>query len=437
MNISVVGSGYVGIVTAVCFAELGNHVICVDAVKEKVEMINKGEPLIYEPCVEEMLKRALDSGKLCATNDLGKAVAETDVSFICVGTPSREDGSTDLSYVFGAVRDIGKALKKKKDFYVVVVKSTVPPGTSESAAKIIEEESGKKVGEGFGICMNPEFLREGSAVEDFMNPDRIVIGARGKKELETVKKLYAGFKAPLLQTELNTAEMIKYASNAFLATKISFINEIANICEKLGIDVYTVADGMGYDQRIGRRFLNAGAGWGGSCFGKDIKSLVHTAKNNGYRPIMLEAAIEVNEDQPLRVVQMLHDELKVLHGRRIAVLGLAFKPDTDDMRDAPSIKVINALIREGASVVAFDPKAERNARKIFYGTGVEFASSAQDALKGADACAILTEWTEFERLGAADFKRMRNPLVIEGRRVLRETKMKGIKYRGIGRVPYG
>ena len=437
MDISVIGSGYVGIVTAVCFAELGHGVVCVDVAKDKIDMIKNGKAPIYEPRVDEMLARALKAGKLRATTSLEKAVAETSISFVCVGTPSREDGSTDLSSIFEVARGIGKALKKKRGFHTVVIKSTVPPGTSESVATAIEKASGKKAGKGFGVCMNPEFLKEGSAVEDFINPDRIVIGANGKKELSIVKGLYAGFKAPLLETDLRTAEMIKYASNAFLATKVSFINEIANICERLGVDVYAVADGMGYDQRIGRKFLNAGAGWGGSCFGKDIRSLIHTAKSVGYNPIILKSVVEVNEDQPFRVVQMLYDELKVLRGRRIAVLGLAFKPHTDDMRDAPSIKVISALLRDGASVVAFDPKAERNARKIFHGTGIEFAGSAQEALKGADACVIMTEWPEFERLGPTDFKNMRNPLIIEGRRVLKETKMKGVKYRGIGRLMQG
>lgn len=438
MKICVVGTGYVGVVTAACFAELGNSVTCVDVVREKVEMVAKGRSPVFEPGVDELLKRAVKAKRLKATVDLARAVKESGVSFICVGTPSKEDGSTDLSYVFEAAKGIGKALRGKKPFHVVIVKSTVPPGTSEKAARIVAEESGKKAGRGFGVCMNPEFLKEGSAVEDFMEPDRIVVGGQGAKERKIVLSLYSRMKAPVLETDLRTAEMIKYASNAFLASKVSFINEIANICERLGIDVYSVADGIGYDQRIGRRFLNAGAGWGGSCFGKDVKSLIFTSKGVGYRPELLEAAVEVNDDQPLRVVDILHDELKVLRGRRVAVLGLAFKPDTDDIRDAPSLKVVKALLREGAHVVAYDPQAEANARRFFHGSsGIEFAQGVREALKDADACIILTEWAEFSKLGAADFKRMRKPLVIEGRRILKQTRMPGVKYRGIGRLPHG
>lgn len=436
MKISVIGSGYVGCVTAACLAELGNSVTCIDVVKEKVDLINRGKPPIYEPGLPELMARNVKSRRLRATTEMKRAVRNSEITFICVGTPSKENGETDLSFIRGAAEGIGKAIKGKNSFHVAVVKSTVPPGTSEEVAGIIAAASGKKAGKGFGVCMNPEFLREGSAVQDFMNPDRIVIGASGKRELKIAKALYSKFTAPLLETDLRTAEMIKYASNAFLATKVSFINEVANICQKLGIDVYKVAEGMGYDSRIGRRFLNAGAGWGGSCFQKDVKSLVFTSKEKGYRPLILESAVVVNNSQPLRLLELLHDELKLLRNRRIALLGLAFKPDTDDMRDAPSIKVINSLLREGASVVAYDPQAMENARRIFNGHNLSLARSAREALKGADACLILTEWQEFAKLGEKDFKRMKNPLVIEGRKIL-EGKIPGITYRGIGRLPYG
>ena len=434
MKISVIGSGYVGTVTAACFAELGNSVTCVDVVKEKVDMINRGQPPIYEPGLKEMMARSVKAGRLRATTDLARAVRDSEVTFICVGTPSRESGETDLSYVRSAAQEIGKAMRGKKAFHVIVVKSTVPPGTSEEVAGILAEESGK--GKGFGVCMNPEFLKEGSAVEDFMKPDRIVVGSAGEKERKIIAGLYSRFKVPVIRTDLRTAEMIKYASNAFLATKISFINEVANICQRLGIDIYEVADGMGFDPRIGRRFLNAGAGWGGSCFGKDVKSLVHTARAAGYKPSLLEAAVSLNETQPGRIIELLRSELKILSNRRIAVLGLAFKPETDDMRDAPSIRVIGALVRDGAHVAAYDPQAMGNARRIFHGHGVEFTKGARDALKGADACLILTEWQEFAKLGAKDFRLMKNRLVIEGRRVL-PARIPGITYRGIGRLAYG
>ena len=437
MRISVIGSGYVGAVTAACLAELGNSVACVDVVKAKVDAINAGKSPIYEPGLDAMIARNLKAKRLRATTDLGSAVRATELTFICVGTPPCGDGSTDLSHIFGAAKAVGNALKGKTGFHVVVVKSTVPPGTSEKVARLIAEASGKRQGTGFGVCMNPEFLREGNAIADFMAPDRIVIGSSGEKARSVVEKLYSKFDAPRLATDLRTAEMIKYASNAFLATKVSFINEMANICQRLGIDVYAVSDGMGHDERIGRRFLSAGAGWGGSCFGKDVKSLVHTAKASGYRPALLEATVALNDAQPAKLVHILHEELKLIRGRRVAVLGLAFKPDTDDMRDAPAIKVIHALLHEGAHVAAYDPKAMDNARRVFHGHNLEFAGSAAAALKGADACLILTEWKEFTKLGRKDFRRMRNPLVIEGRKVLPATRMEGVKYRGLGRISYG
>ncbi|MFH1285510.1 MAG: nucleotide sugar dehydrogenase, partial [Candidatus Micrarchaeota archaeon] len=280
MKISIVGTGYVGIVSGACFAEIGNEIICVDVVKEKVELINSGKSPIFEPQLEEMIARNLKQKRLRATLDLQDAVKNSEITFICVGTPPQPSGETDLSYIYGAAEGIGKALKEKKEKHVVVVKSTVPPGTSERVAEIVEKQSGKKRGKEFGVCMTPEFLREGNAVYDFMNPDRTVIGGENAEDIEKVASLFARFKAPIVKTNLRTAEMIKYASNAFLATKISYINEIASICEKLGIDVYEVADGAGFDKRVGRAFLNAGAGWGGSCFGKDVKSLVFTAKKN-------------------------------------------------------------------------------------------------------------------------------------------------------------
>ncbi|MDD5317284.1 MAG: UDP-glucose/GDP-mannose dehydrogenase family protein [Candidatus ainarchaeum sp.] len=436
MRLSVIGSGYAGMVTAACLASLGHSVTCVDAVKAKVDLVNSGRPPVFEPGLAEMMARSLREGRLRATTDLASAVLGSDASFICVGTPEGGDGSCDLSSVFKVAAEIGKALKAKPEFHVIIVKSTVPPGTSAEVARIIGKESGKKAGKGFGVCMNPEFLKEGGAIADFMAPDRIVIGAEGARELSLAKSLYSNFSAPIIETDLKTAEMIKYASNAFLAAKVSFINEIGNACEKLGIDVYAVAEGMGRDKRIGRLFLNAGAGFGGSCFGKDVKSLSHVAGKAGARTAILDAAISVNDSQPLRVVELLKEGLKELKGKRIAILGLSFKPDTDDMRDAPSVKIINSLLAQGAIITAFDPQAMNNAKKIF-GSRLTFAESASSALSGADACAILTEWQEFSGLSAEDFRKMGNPFVVEGRKILKDTKMNGVKYRGIGRIPYG
>ena len=437
MKVSVVGSGYVGSVTAACLAELGNDVVCADVDERKVRLLNSGKAPIYEPGLDELVRRNVARRRLSATTDLEGAVSGSELTFICVGTPSKRSGETDLSFVHSAARGIGKALRKKRERHLVVVKSTVPPGTCETLIPLIARESGKKAGRDFGVASNPEFLREGNAVADFFEPDRIVVGTNNRSDERLLLRLYSGIKAPILRTNTRTAEMIKYASNAFLAAKVSFINEVANICERLGIDVYDVAEGMGHDKRIGRRFLNAGAGFGGSCFPKDVRSLSFIARSVGYTPRVIEAILGVNERQPLRMVEMARKELGGLKGKRIAVLGLAFKPDTDDVREAPALKIILALVREGARVAAYDPAAEGNARKVLGRRGITYAGSVAEALRGADACLIVTEWREFSRLGSGDFRTMRNPLVIEGRRILRSTRMKGVRYRGIGRIPYG
>ncbi|MFA6035647.1 MAG: UDP-glucose/GDP-mannose dehydrogenase family protein [Candidatus Micrarchaeia archaeon] len=434
-SICVIGTGYVGLVSGTCFASLGHRVSCVDVDLAKVERINDGKSVIYEPGLDRLLKSAIRAKRLSATTNYAEALASADFSFICVGTPSREDGSSDLSYVHKAAESIGLSLAERKgkkgERHVVTVKSTVPPGTTESIGPIIRRAGFSN----FGLCMNPEFLREGNAVYDFMKPDRIVVGAADSKDADAVSRLYSKVHSPLLKTDLRTAEMIKYASNSFLATKISFANELANMCEKFNVDVYAVADGMGHDRRIGRAFLNAGAGFGGSCFKKDVGSLLHEARSQGFEPKILDAVMDVNESQPFRVVALLKKGLGPLKGKRIALLGLAFKDNTDDIRDSAAIKVAQALIdEEGAKVIAYDPQAMENARKEL-GSSIEYAQSAVAALSGADACALVTEWPQFAKIPPAAFAKLRHKLVVEGRNILNKAELKkaGVKYLGIGR----
>jgi UDPglucose 6-dehydrogenase len=422
MDISIIGTGYVGLSTGVGFAVKGNSVICVDVIKEKVEKINKGISPIYEPFLSEYLKRVLKEGKLKATTDLRGAIERTEVSFISVGTPSKTNGSIDLGFVEEVSKQIGKVLGKKNEYHVIVVKSTVVPGTTERIViPNIEKYSGKRVGE-FGVCMNPEFLREGKALEDFLKPDRIVIGEYDRKSGNVLKKLYKNFNSPVLVTNLKTAEMIKYASNAFLAAKVSLTNEIGNICKLLGIDMYDVAKGVGLDTRIGKEFLRAGAGFGGSCFPKDVKALIAKGKELGYDPKLLEEVLSLNERQKYRMVELLEKRLGNLKGKTIALLGLAFKPDSDDIREASSIRIISSLRKRGAKVRAYDPKAMDNMRKLF--PDIEYCKDVEHTLKGSDACLIVTEWEEFKCLKDKDFEGMRNKIIIEGRKVLDPSKVK-------------
>ncbi len=425
MRISIIGTGYVGLSTGVGFAVKGNEVVCVDIDEKKVEKINSGIPPIYEPKLDDYLKKVLKEGKLKATTDLKDAVEKTDVSFICVGTPSREDGSIDLTYIESAAKAIGEALKTKGGYHVVVVKSTVVPGTTESVViPNLKKFSGKGPNE-IGVCMNPEFLREGKALEDFLNPDRIVIGSIDKKSGDTAEKVYGNFKAPVLRTDLKTAEMIKYASNAFLATKISFANEIGNICKRLGIDVYEVMKGVGLDHRISPSFLNAGCGYGGSCFPKDVEALINKAKDLGYEPKLLQEVHSLNKRQKVSMVGHLEEKLGDLKGKTVCVLGLAFKPDSDDIREASSISIISKLLERGAKVKAYDPKAMENMKKLF--PDIEYAKGAKEAIEGSDACLILTDWEEFKRLEAKDFEGMKGNVIIEGRKVLDRNKVSGFE----------
>ena len=420
MKISIIGTGYVGLCTGVGFAKLGHDVTCIDVDEDKIEKINKGKPPFFEENLENELKKVLNK-KLKANTDT-KLIKNSDVIFICVGTPSKKDGSIDLQYINEAAEEISDFAPDK--YFVVVVKSTVVPKTTESIIPILEK-NGKKVGKDFGLCMNPEFLKEGTALHDFLNPDRIVIGEYDKKSGDILEKLYSKFNVPIIRTNLRTAEMIKYAANAFLATKISLINEIGNICKKLGIDTYEVAKGIGYDKRISPYFLSAGCGFGGSCFKKDIFALINEAEKLGYEPKILKDTIDLNEEQKTKIVSILEEKIKTLKGKKIAVLGLAFKAGTDDIRDAPSIEIIKKLKEKGAKIFVYDPKAMENMMKIY--RDINYCKNIGEALKNADACLILTDWEEFKKLSNKDFSKMKKKIIIEGRKVLgKKVKHEGV-----------
>ena len=378
------------------------------------------------------MSRNVKEKRLSATTSLADAVSKCDFAFLCVGTPSTKAGSTDLSHIKKAAADLGKAVAGKTGRHVLVVKSTVPPGTTESLGPLLQDAGVSD----FGLCMAPEFLREGNAVNDFFKPDRIVVGGKEAEDADEAAKLFSKINASLLKTDLRTAETIKYASNAFLATKISFANELAGMCERFGVDVYDVGEGMGHDKRIGCAFLKAGAGFGSSCFKKDVSSLIHEARKRKAETAILDAVMNVNERQPLRVVELLQEGLGSLKGKRIALLGLAFKDDTDDVRDSAAIKVARMLVKEGARVVAHDPKAIENAKREL-GDSISYAASAAAALEGADACALVTEWKLFAGIQLSDFKKMKGKLIVEGRDILDKKALKkaGFKYLGIGRRP--
>ncbi len=432
MNICVIGTGYVGLVTGSCFAEFGLNVTCVDNDEQKIALLQKGTSPIFEPGLEEMVKRNLREGRLVFTREIDKAVEKSLVIFIAVGTPPKKDGSVDMTYIDEVARKIGENLNGYK---VIATKSTVPVGTGERIRKVIQQYERKKVN--FDIVSNPEFLREGAAIEDFMRPNRVVIGAASEQAMAIMKDLYSPLyliEAPFVITNIETAEMIKYASNAFLATKVSFINEIANICEKVGADVNVVAKGMGLDQRIGSKFLHAGPGYGGSCFPKDTLGIAKIAEKHGYRFEIVRSVMKVNEKQKERMVAKVKEALGNLKGKTIAVLGLSFKPNTDDMREAPSLKIISSLQREGAKIRAYDPKAMEMARKIF--KKIEYGKDPYDVAKGSDALLIITEWNQFRNL---DLKRlqkmMKSPVFRDFRNIYEPAKMRemGFKYFAVGR----
>jgi UDPglucose 6-dehydrogenase len=404
MRISVVGTGYVGLTTAVGFASKGHHVTSLDIDQKKVESLQAGKCPIYEPGLSELLNQVMRERRFRAESD-SACLSESDLIFICVGTPSKEDGSIDLTQLRRASEDIARNLGG--EYPIIVVKSTVVPGTTESVViPTVERVSGRKAGRGFGVCVNPEFLREGKALEDFFHPDRVVIGQLTSREGDLLEGLYRDFGCPILRTNLRTAEMIKYASNAFLAARISLINEIGNLCKFLGIDTREVARGIGLDKRIGPHFLSSGIGFGGSCFPKDVKALIARGREMGYEMKILKAVLEVNENQPLRLIPLLEKHLGRLEGKRIGVLGLAFKPDTDDVREAPSLKIVSHLLKMGAKVRAYDPKAMENFKRYF--PNLEYCTSAAEVLD-SDAVLILTEWQEFEKL---DYS---GKIVVDGR----------------------
>lgn len=429
MKVMIIGTGYVGLVQGVCLAELGNEVVCIDLIPEKIAKLEKGISPIYEPGIEELITKNLKAGRIKFSTSLAENIAGAEIIFIAVGTPPDEDGRADLKYVLAAAESIGKNLKK---YAVIVNKSTVPIGTGEMVKKTIQRHY---KGE-FDVVSNPEFLREGSAIDDWMKPDRVVIGdSNGHKAAKKVAKLYEVLGSPILITNLEAAEMIKYASNSFLATQISFINSIAQICEKVGADVTQVSRGMKLDGRIGNRaFLNAGLGYGGSCFPKDVEALIQIAGDNKVDFKILEEVEAVNKLARTRFVEKIKSELKNLKGKTIAVWGIAFKPKTDDIRMAPSVAVIEQLVSLGAKIVAFDPVAEENLLKVM--PEVKFVDNAADACKNADALAIITEWDEFKQIDLKKIKKtMKNPVIFDGRNIYEPEMMKelGFRYFSIGR----
>jgi len=429
-RICLIGTGYVGLVTGTCFADLGNQVICLDIDENKIAQLQRGEMPIYEPGLKELVARNVAAQRLTFTTSYPDAIPHADFIFIAVNTPPSPDGEADLQYVRSAAESIAQVLNH---YAIIVNKSTVPVGTGDAVAEILEA-NGKKPGIDFDIVSNPEFLAEGTAVYDFMQPDRVVLGGTNPEAVNKVAQLYLPLRCTIMTTDLRTAEMIKYASNAFLATRISFINEIATICEKVGADVKEVAAGMGMDRRIGRAFLNAGLGYGGSCFPKDVKALTWMAEINGCHPQLLRSVMEINRDMRRQVLTKLRELLGGVRGKTIAVWGLAFKPNTDDVREAPALDIIHLLQTEGAKIRAYDPVAIEPARRIL--NHVIFCDNAYAAAEGADAIVLITEWNEFKQLDLGRVHQlMKQKIFIDGRNIYEPQRMRelGFTYRGIGR----
>jgi UDPglucose 6-dehydrogenase len=437
MKIAVVGTGYVGLVTGTCFAETGNNVTCVDIDKEKVERLKKGEIPIYEPGLDIMFYRNIVQGRLSFTTSLQEGIADAHIIFLALPTPPGEDGSADLKYILKVAEDLGPLLKQ---YTVIVDKSTVPVGTSE----LVHERIAKNAKVDFDVVSNPEFLREGVAVEDFMKPDRVVIGTRSEKAKKIMEKLYAPLVRqgnPIMFMDERSAELTKYAANAFLATKITFMNEIANLCEKVGANVDEVRKGIGADSRIGKRFLFAGIGYGGSCFPKDVQALAKTSKDHQYDFRILDSVMSVNSKQKTKLIPIIKSYFNGdIKGKTLAVWGLAFKPYTDDIREAPALENINALLAEGVNIRCYDPEAMNNVRKIM-GDKVYYGTDLYDTVKGADALLIMTEWPEFR---TPDFERipalLRTKVIFDGRNLFEAEQMLelGFDYFSIGRQPvYG
>ncbi len=458
MRVTVIGTGYVGTVTGVCLAYLGHQVSCVDLDESKISRLQKGDIPIYEPFLAELLPLAALHGTLEFTCELARAVGPSDVIFIAVGTPSKPSGEADLSYLEIAARNVGAAMDSER-YHVVVNKSTVPVGSGNLVETLVREglheARGADATVEFGVASNPEFLREGTAIADSLFADRIVVGAEDARTLDILRELYRPLveqtftpppflhrpsrltRTPLVTTTLTSAEMIKYASNAFLAMKIGFANEMANICERVGADVTEVMSGIGLDARIGTAFLNAGIGWGGSCFGKDVRSLLHTAKEYGCQSKLLEASLEVNHFQRQLVIQKLQEKLFILKGRTVGLLGLAFKPDTDDLRDAPSLQIAERLLQLGVRVRAYDPIAMDACKLQYPGLRITYCEDAVSVAEKADALVLVTEWPEFRNLSLVGLvQRMSHAVMIDGRNSFspEEARRAGFDYTGIGRA---
>lgn len=424
MKVAIFGTGYVGLVTGVCLADLGHIVTCIDTNEEKIEFLNQGKVPIYEPGLEELIIK--NRSRLYFTTDFKKPIQDAEVIFIAVGTPQGEDGSADLNYVKNVALSIASEIK---EFKVIVVKSTVPVGTGDMIEEIISE----KFTQSFAVVSNPEFLREGTAIHDFRYPDRIVVGTLNQQAVKVMEKLYEKLEAPFVVTDRYSSELIKYASNAFLATKISFINSIANLSEKVGADIDSIALGMGMDHRIGPHFLKAGIGYGGSCFPKDVQALIYSGKQQGVEVDLLESVERVNKSQKELVVKKLSEKIK-LEGKKVAILGLSFKPDTDDLREAPSLVIIDQLQKKGVDIFAWDPIAEEVCRKIY--PDIQYCPSPYEALTNAEAAIIVTEWNEVKELDLKKVKElMKTPLLFDGRNVFErdEVEKLGIEYMGVGR----
>ncbi|MFB2976369.1 UDP-glucose dehydrogenase family protein [Microseira sp. BLCC-F43] len=462
MRVCVIGTGYVGLVTGVCLAHIGHHVICVDNNEEKVKLMKAGQSPIFEPGLSELMQSSTAVGLLEFSSDIAEGVKHGDILFIAVGTPPLPTGESDTRYVEAVARGIGANLND--GYKVIVNKSTVPIGSGDwvrmivmdgiaerqkvlvGAGGVVSEETVEKIAAEFDVVSNPEFLREGSAIFDTFNPDRIVLGSNSQKAIAMMQQLYTPIverkfaedkslpPVPVVVTDLNSAEMIKYAANAFLATKISFINEVANICDRVGADVTQVAKGIGLDSRIGSKFLNAGIGWGGSCFPKDVSALIHTADDYGYEAQLMKAAVSVNQRQRLIAIEKLQQELKILKGKTVGLLGLTFKPDTDDMRDAPALNLIEQLNRLGTKVKAYDPIVSQSG--MAHGlSGVYVESDPERLADGCDALVLVTEWAQFQSLDYVKMaKLMNNPVMIDGRNFLdrKELENAGFRYVGIG-----
>jgi len=429
MNISIIGVGYVGLVTGACFADLGNTVWCIDVDRKKITALKEGKIPIYEPQLQEIVQENIQKGRLFFTTSIAEGIKDSEIVFIAVGTPSAPNGEADLTNVEQVAIQVGKHLDHDM---IIANKSTVPVGTGDLVTRLIKENLKKSVR--FAVVSNPEFLREGSAVYDFMFPDRVVIGDDTGYAGEILAQLYRPLQCTIIITDVLSSEMIKYSSNAYLAMEISFINEIANICDRVGADVKSVVKGMGLDKRINPSFLNPGVGFGGSCFPKDTRAIVEIAKRYGYDFKILKSVIEINENQMFVVIDKIKHFLGDLKGKRIAIWGLSFKPNTDDIREAPAYYIIKKLIEEGAVVSAYDPAAEDNMKKVL--PEVEYKKSSYDAAEKADGLIIVTEWNEFKHVNFKKLKSiMKNPIIIDGRNIYSPSEMKaiGFKYSGIGR----